>query len=166
MKTTLKIIALISSAASAHLTQSAAGVSLAQRTDERQANFAQTATESAEFTLTDAADESDCCCWCGGCGCCGCGGAEPDYWWQDTWYSWGMDWYWTDGAYETDGEWYYCASTGQVYVYDPAAWGYVAGWPMVTANALCDPANPGSPLEMLWWMDTWYSWGSTWYETE
>jgi hypothetical protein len=87
-------------------------------------------------------------------------------WWQDTWYSWGMDWYlnteqvlWTEG-----GELTYCAASGDLYLYDPAAWGYTAGWPMVWVDT-CNADDPSDPdAGMQWWQDTWYSWGMDFYD--
>jgi len=34
---------------------------------------------------------------------------------------------------------------------------------MAASGQMCDPSNPGTPIEMAWWMDTWYTWGMVWY---
>merc|ERR1719389_977341 len=104
-------------------------------------------------------------------------------WWQDSWYSWGMDF---AGYYNSNGVLQYCYY-GNQYTWNPAVWGYYPGWTMYWSGSCGDVSSdlqwyqytwypavwgyyPGwtmywsgscgeSSSELEWWMDTWYGWG-------
>merc|ERR1719389_472416 len=99
-------------------------------------------------------------------------------WWQDSWYSWGMDfagyynsngvlqycyygnqytWYtWGmsfSGYYNDAGVLQYCYY-GNQYSWNPAVWGYYPGWTMYWSGSCGDVSS-----DLQWWQDTWYGWG-------
>jgi hypothetical protein len=80
-----------------------------------------------------------------------CGDVSSDLqWWQDTWYSWGMDF---SGYYNAYGVLQYCYY-GNQYSWNPSVWGYYPGWTMYWSGS-CDYGSS----ELQWWQDTWYGWG-------
>lgn len=55
-------------------------------------------------------------------------------WWQDTWYSWGLDF---TGYYSEEGGFHYCYN-GNQYTYNPSVWGYYPGWTMYWSGVCAD----------------------------